>query len=46
MKDWKIKQEIYHRLNTELTDDAKKFKIEISDNIGGNSVKYFQTTQI
>jgi len=46
MKDWKIKQEIYHRLNTNFTDSADNFDIEISDDIIDNAVRYFQTTDI
>lgn len=46
MKEWKIKQEIYHRLNTEFTDDASNFDIEISEDIIDNAVRYFKTTDI
>ena len=46
MKDWKIKQEIYHRLNTNFTDSADNFDIEISNDIIDNAVRYFQTTDI
>lgn len=31
MKEWKIKQEIYHRLNTEYRDDLNKVEIVLSD---------------
>lgn len=44
--EWKILQEIYHRLNTELSDDAKNFDIEFSDNIVENAIKYFKQTNI
>jgi hypothetical protein len=46
MKEWKIKQEIYHRLNTEHDDAAENFDYEISDNIVENAVKYFITTDV
>ena len=46
MKDWKIIQEVYHRLNPEHTDDAENFDIVISEDIVNNAVKYFQTTDI
>ena len=46
MKEWKIKQEIYHRLNTDFTDSAENFDIEINDNIIDNAVRYFQTNNI
>ena len=46
MKEWKIKQEIYHRLNAEFTDDASNFDIEISEDIIDNAVRYFKTTDI
>jgi hypothetical protein len=46
MKEWKIRQEIYHRLNPEHTDDLKNFEVEISDNVVDNAIRYFQTTDI
>jgi hypothetical protein len=46
MKEWKIRQEVYHRLNPEHTDDSKNFDIEISEDIEGNAIKYFKTTDI
>jgi hypothetical protein len=46
MKDWKLRQEIYHRLTTEHEDSAENFDYEISDNIVNNAVKYFVTTDI
>jgi len=41
MIEWKIKQEIYHRLNKDLKDDLSKHTITISDNIVDNAVRYF-----
>ena len=46
MKDWKIQQEIYHRLNPIHEDDASNFDIEISEDIVGNAVRYFKTDDI
>lgn len=46
MKEWKIIQEIYHRLNPEHTDNADNFDIVISDDIIDNAVKYFLTEDI
>lgn len=46
MKEWKIKQEIYHRLNTEHADDLSKFEITMSKNIVDDAVKYFKEKDI
>jgi hypothetical protein len=46
MKEWKIRQELYHRLNPEYEDDLKKFQIEIQSNIIDNAVKYFKETDV
>jgi hypothetical protein len=41
IKEWKIKQEIYHRLHKSYTDDLSNFDVEISDDIVKNAVRYF-----
>ena len=46
MKDWKIRQEIYHRLNTDFDDDLKTKSIEMSDDVVGNAVRYFNDRNI
>jgi len=46
MKEWKIKQEIYHRLNPEHTDDLKNFDVKIINNIIDNAISYFKVTDI
>lgn len=46
MKEWKIKQEIFHRLNKNHDDDLKNHKIIIDENIVENAVKYFETTEL
>ena len=46
MKDWKIKQELYHRLNVVHEDDLSKFKIEKSDDIVNNAIRYFNEKDI
>jgi len=33
MKDWKIKQELYHRLNVVHEDDLSKVNIEKTGNV-------------
>jgi hypothetical protein len=40
-QDWKIKQEIYHRLNNQHDDDLSLHTVEISDDIVGSAVRYF-----
>ena len=41
MKDWKIKQELYHRLNREHKDDLKDVVIIKSPDVIYNAIKYF-----
>lgn len=41
MKDWKIKQEIYHRLNTEHTDDLNKVDIVLTENVKEDALRHF-----
>jgi hypothetical protein len=43
MKEWKIRQEIYHRLNKEYTDDLNKVDIKISDNVIDDAITHFNT---
>ena len=46
MKDWKIKQEIFHRLNNKYEDDLNDKYIELNTDIVENAVKYFTTTEL
>jgi hypothetical protein len=46
MKEHKVRQEIYHRLNKEYDDDLKNFKAIINDDVVGDAVKYFTTRDI
>ena len=46
MKDWKIRQELYHRLNVVHEDDLSKFNIEKSDDIVNNAIRYFNEKDI
>lgn len=41
MRDWKINQELYHRLNTEYTDDLNKIDIVITENIKEDALRHF-----
>ena len=41
MKTWRIKQELYHRLNKEYTDDLNKVDILFTDNIIENAHRHF-----
>lgn len=41
IREWKIKQEIYHRLNTEHTDDLNKVDIVITQNIKEDALRHF-----
>jgi GR25 family glycosyltransferase involved in LPS biosynthesis len=42
MEDWKIRQELYHRLNTIHDDDLNDKDIVITDNIVTDAVRYFK----
>lgn len=42
MKEWKIRQEIYHRLTDSFDDDLNTKDIVISDDIVNNAVRYFR----
>jgi len=46
MKDWKIKQELYHRLNVVHEDDLSKVQIEKSDDIINNAIRYFNEKDV
>jgi hypothetical protein len=46
MKEWKIRQEIFHRLNTDHDDDLSLHTVEIKDDIVENAVKYFTTNEL
>lgn len=45
-KEWKIRQALYHKLNSDYTDDLKKIKIQISGDIVENAVRYFYNTDM
>jgi hypothetical protein len=45
-KEWKIRQALYHKLNSDYTDDLKKIKIEISSDIVENCIRYFYNTDM
>jgi hypothetical protein len=40
-KEWKIRQELYHRMMKDHNDDLNKIKIELSDDVIENAIKYF-----
>jgi len=46
MLDWKIRQEIYHKLNTEHDDDLNTKDIVITTDIVDNAIRYFKETNI
>jgi hypothetical protein len=46
MEDWKTRQEIYHRLQTEYSDDLKNFDITITSSTVDDAVRYFTSTDI
>jgi hypothetical protein len=46
MNEWKIRQEIYHRLNTEYDDDLKTKDVIMSKNVVDNAIRYFYDRNI
>lgn len=41
MQEWKIKQDIYHRLNSDYKDDLNKVDIVITDTIKEDALRHF-----
>ena len=41
MKEWKINQELYHRLNTDYTDDLNKVDIVITEKVKEDALRHF-----
>ncbi len=46
MEDWKLRQEIYHRINTMHSDDLNTKNIEVSTDIVKDAVRYFNERDI
>jgi hypothetical protein len=46
MEDWKIRQEIYHRINPIHTDDLNNFTIELTDDVVRYAVEYFNSRDL
>jgi hypothetical protein len=46
MKEWKIRQEVYHRINQVFDDDLNTKEIVLSDDITNNAVRYFTEKDI
>lgn len=46
MKDWKIKQEIFHRLHKSYDDDLKLFDVEITNDIVEKAIEYFKNDKL
>jgi hypothetical protein len=46
MEDWKIRQEIYHRINPIHTDDLNNFTIELTDDVVKYAVEYFNSRDL
>lgn len=41
MKDWKVKQQIYHRLNNEYSDDLNKVDITFTNDVLYHALRHF-----
>ena len=46
MKDWKIQQTLYHKLNQHHDDDLSLHNIKINNDIINNAIKYFTTSEL
>ena len=46
MKEHKIRQHLYHRLNTEHDDAIENFEVTISENVVEDAVQYFTNRDI
>jgi len=46
MKDWQIRQELYHRIHKEHDDDLNSQDVEITNDIVLNAVRYFEKRDI
>lgn len=46
MEEWKVRQEIYHRLNYVFDDDLNTKNVEITDNVVENALRYFHERDI
>lgn len=46
MKDWKVQQAIYHKLNQWHDDDLSLYDIELDPEIVDNALLYFKTTDL
>lgn len=46
MQDWKIKQEIYHRLNPIFSDDLNTKPLVFSNDIVPDAVRYFKEKNV
>ena len=46
MKEWKVRQTVFHKLNSDHDDDLSLHNVEINEDIVGNAIKYFTTTEL
>jgi len=46
MEEWKVRQEIYHRLHNEFDDDLNTKHIELSKDIVKDALRYFSERDI
>lgn len=46
LEEWKIRQEIYHRLNQTHTDNLNDKEIVMTSNIISDAIRYFNETNI
>lgn len=44
--EWKMRQQLYHDVTDDYTDDLRKFTVVIEEDIVAGAVKYFHTTDV
>jgi hypothetical protein len=40
-KEWKIRQELFHKITIEHNDDLNKLQVEFSNDVVENAIQYF-----
>ena len=41
MKEWKVRQEVFHRLNTEHSDDLNRVEVVMTENVKEDALRHF-----
>lgn len=44
MEEWKVRQELYHRIHKNYTDDLNNIEVTLTENVVDHAVDYFFTS--